>query len=52
MGKPYEDTRFALSATPFAWNPSSLESKDPMGKAAAAAFDGLTWVGFFIGTAF
>lgn len=52
MGKPYEDTRFALSATPFAWNPSSLESKDPMGKAAASAFDDLTWVGFFIGTAF
>lgn len=52
MGELYEDTRFALSATPFAWNPSSLESKDPMGKAAASAFDDLAWVGFLIGTAF
>lgn len=52
MSKLYEDIWFVLSMTPFAWKHSSLESKDPMGKAAASAFDDLAWVGFFIGTAF
>lgn len=52
MGRLCEDMRFALSTTPFVLNPSHLESKDPVGKAAVSAFDDLAWVGFFIGTAF
>lgn len=32
MGKLCEDMWFTLSMTPFVLNPSSLESRDPMGK--------------------